>query len=161
VLVGLGLAFATEWLLLDKAIQRVPATTVVGALVVALTAASFTVMLSGYATGGQMGLPLAAAMAGAWSAGAIMRAPPPSTAPLGIALGGLFSLLVVGRFFAKLTSGHAILLFCAPIVCAMVELPVLRRWAPWQRQAISLILVACLVCGVVVSAWIGFVRDER
>ena len=28
---------------------------------------------------------------------------------------GLFSLLVIGRFFGELTSAHAIVLFCAPL----------------------------------------------
>jgi hypothetical protein len=159
VLVGLGLAFATQWLLLDRETRRVSATAVVGALVVSITAASVTVMLSGYATGGQMGLPLAAALAGAWAAGVIVRAPHPSEAPLGIALGGLFSLLVVGRFFARLSSVQAILLLCAPSLCVAFELPFLRSLVPWPRTAVSLLVVGCLAAGVVVSAWIGFARD--
>ncbi len=160
VLAGLGLAFATEWLLLDRAIRRVSPTAAVGALAVSTVAASITVMLSGYATGGQMGLPLAAALAGAWASGMIVRAPRRCEVPLATALGGLFSLLVVGRFFAHLTSAHAFLLFVAPTLCAAFELPFLRRLAPWPRTAVSLLLVGCLAAGVVVSAWIGFVRDS-
>jgi hypothetical protein len=160
VLAGLGLAFATEWFLLDQAICRVSPTAAVGALIVSTIAASITVMLSGYATGGQMGLPLAAALAGAWASGMIVRDPRPSGVPLATALGGLFSLLVVGRFFARLTSVHAILLFCAPILCAALELPFLRWLGPWPRTAAGLLLVGCLAAGVVVSAWIGFVRDS-
>ena len=160
VLAGLGLAFATEWFLLDRAICRVSPPAAVGALIVSTIAASITVMLSGYATGGQMGLPLAAALAGAWASGMIVRDPRPIRVPLATALGGLFSLLVVGRFFARLTSVHAILLFCAPILCAAFELPFLRWLGPWPRAAASLLLVGCLAAGVVVSAWIGFVRDS-
>jgi hypothetical protein len=159
VLVGLGLAFATEWLLLDRAIRRVSPTAAVGALAVSIVAASITIMLSGYATGGQMGLPLAAALAGAWASGMIVRDPRPCEVPLAAALGGLFSLLVVGRFFARLTSVHAILLFCAPLLCAASELPFLRWLAPWPRAAASVLLVGCLVAGVVVSAWIEFAKD--
>jgi hypothetical protein len=159
VLAGLGLAFATEWLLLDRAIRRVSPTAAVGALVVSTVAAGVTVMFSGYATGGQMGLPLAAALAGAWASGMILRDLRPSRVPLAAALGGLFSLLVVGRFFARLTSVHAILLFCAPSLCAAFELRFLRRLGPWPRTAASLLLVGCLAAGVVVSAWIEFVRD--
>jgi hypothetical protein len=116
-------------------------------------------MLSGYATGGQMALPLAAALAGACAAGATVRSPSPSIAPLGVTFGGLFSLLVVGRFFARLTAGHAILLFCAPILCTAVELPFFRRLAPWSRAAASVILVGCVASAVVVSAWIEFVKN--
>jgi hypothetical protein len=159
VLAGLGLAFATEWFLLDRAIWRVSPTAALGALVVSTVAASITVMLSGYATGGQMGLPLAAALAGAWASTMIVRDPRAFRVPLATALGGLFSLLVVGRFFARLTSVHAILLFCAPILCAAFELPFLRWLGPWPRAAASLVLVGCLAAGVVVSAWIRFVRD--
>jgi hypothetical protein len=158
-LAGLGLAFATEWLLLDRAIRRVSPTDAVGALIVTIAAASITIMLSGYATGGQMGLPLAAALAGAWISGMIVRAPRRCEVPLATALGGLFSLLVVGRFFAHLTSAHAILLFVAPTLCAAFDLPFLRRLVPWPRTAASLLLVGCLAAGVVVSAWIAFVTD--
>ena len=80
ILAGLGLAFATEWLLLDRAIRRVSPTAVVGALVLSIMAASVTVMLSGYATGGQMGLPVAAALAGAWAAGVVVRTRAPGRA---------------------------------------------------------------------------------
>lgn len=159
VLAGLGLAFATEWLLLDRAIRRVSPTGAIGALVISIVAASLTIMLSGYATGGQMGLPLAGALAGAWTSGMIVRDPRPCEVPLATALGGLFSLLVVGRFFVRLTSVHAILLFCAPLLCAAFGLPFLRRLAPWPRTAASLLLVGSLAAGVVVSAWIEFVRD--
>jgi hypothetical protein len=130
-------------------------------LIVSIVAASVTIMLSGYATGGQMGLPLAGALAGAWASGSIVHATRPAKVPLATALGGLFSLLVVGRFFARLTSVHAILLFYAPILCVAFELPFLRRLAPWSRTAVSMLLVGILAAGVVVSAWIEFVRDSH
>jgi len=72
------------------------------AVAVASGGAGVTVMLSGYATGGQLGLPLAAAVAafavvgGRHARGAV-----------GVAVVGLFGLLVVGGLFAGLTTQNA------------------------------------------------------
>ena len=89
-------------------------------------------MLSGYASGGQIGLPLAMRLAAAGLAAAFVL--PPSSrndAPLGVAIVGLFSLLVIGHFFGQLTTAHAALLLFAPLLGSLPEIPYLRGLPTW------------------------------
>ena len=67
--------------------------------------AALAVMLSGYASGGQVGLPLAAAILGAAAAAMVLPRTLKVAGPPGVAVVGLFSLLVIGRFFGELTIG--------------------------------------------------------
>ena len=109
--------------------------------------AAVTVMLSGYASGGQVGLPLAAALMGVTAAALVLTRKTPRTGPLGVAIVGLFSLLVIGRFFGELTSAHAIVLLCAPLLGWSTELPYVRRLPSWARGLARVILVAVVVVG--------------
>ena len=84
-----------------------------------------------------------------------------ATGPIGVAIVALFSLLVIGRFFGQLTSAHAILLFCAPLLGWLPELPYLRRLPPWTRGLARVILVGALVSVVVVDAQRKFVEDSK
>jgi hypothetical protein len=107
-------------------------------------------MLSGYATGGQDGLPLAAALLGAAITSAAFWRRAPGTRPLALALIMLYSLLVVGRFFGELSSTHALLLFTSPLLGWLPELPGLRRLPRWARELSRVLLVGILVAAVVV-----------
>jgi hypothetical protein len=73
----------------------------------------------------------------------------------------LFSLLVIGRFFGQLTSAHAVLLFCAPLLGWLPEVPYLRRLPPWARGLTRVILVGALVSVVVVDAQRKFMEDSK
>ena len=83
------------------------------------------------------------------------------TGQLGVAILGLFSLLVIGRFFGELTAAHAILLFVAPLLGWLPELPVLRRIKPWVRGLARVILAAVLVSAVVGDAARRFVEKSQ
>ena len=124
-------------------------------------AAAVTVMLSGYATGGQAGLPLAAALLGASIAALILPRSARVTGPIGVAIVALFSLLVIGRFFGQLTSAHAILLFGAPLLGWLPELPFLRRLPPWARGLSRVILVGALTAVVVGDAQRKFAENSQ
>ena len=112
---GLAVLEGAVWALLSLLARRAPGPSLPVCLAVASAGAAVTVMLSGYATGGQVGLPLAAAIIGATAAMLVLTRTSRGTGPLGVPIIGLFSLLVIGRFFGELTSAHAIVLFCAPV----------------------------------------------
>jgi hypothetical protein len=118
-------------------------------------------MLSGYATGGQVGLPLAAALLGATAVALFLPKPSPQTGPLGIAVVGLFGLLVIGRFFGELTTLHAVLLFCAPLIGWLPELPWLRRLPAWARGFARVLLVAVLTSAVLTHAAVKFTASSQ
>jgi hypothetical protein len=61
---------------------------------------------------------------------------------VGLGVVGLFALLVVGRFFAELTGAHAALLFSAPLLGLVPELPYVRRLGPRLRGLGRVVLTA-------------------
>jgi hypothetical protein len=145
-------ALATSWVLMVLLARRSSAVTPVVGLAIAVGGSAITIMLSGYASGGQVGLPMAAALLGAASVALLTPGPARLTAPIGLAIVGLSSLLVIGRFFGELRTDHAILLFTAPLLAWLPELPVLRRLPPWGRGVIRVLLVGMLVLGVLADA---------
>src|SRR5207249_4080071 len=71
---------------------------------------------------------------------------------IGVGIVGLFGLLVVGRFFATLTTLHAGLLFLAPTAYWLVAFPRFDRFRPRLRATIAVALTAAVVGGAVVHA---------
>jgi hypothetical protein len=116
-------------------------------------------MLSGYATGGQVGLPLAAAIMGAVAAASVLTRASRGVGPMGIAVIGLCSLLVIGRFFGELSSVQAVMLFCIPLLGWLPELPQLDRLPTWVRGLIRVVLVATAVTIILVRAQTKFDHD--
>jgi len=161
ILGSLAVAQAGVWALLALLARRAPGLSHLVCLAVATAGAAVTVMLSGYATGGQIGLPLAAALLGVSVASVVLPRPSRGTGPIGVAVVGLFSLLVIGLFFGQLTTAHAILLLCSPLLGWLPELPYLRRLPLWARGLARVILVGALVSAVVVHAQRKFVEDFR
>jgi hypothetical protein len=154
VLGGMAVGLATMWTALEETrLRRGASTTVAGlALALALVGASGTIMLSGSATAGLLGLPLAAAVLGVLVAGLARQADGRRDGPVGPGLGGLFALLVMGRFFASLSTTHALLLFSAPGLGVMVHSLGSRRAGPKTRSSASLLAVGLVVAGIVVSS---------
>jgi hypothetical protein len=132
-------------------------------LVLALTCAgaAFSVMLSGYATGGAMGLPLAAGLVGATLASLVLPSSHALRGALGLGVVGLFSLLVMGHFFGHLTATHAGLLFAAPLLCWLPALPGVDRMRPWLCSLVQVGLVLVPILFVVLQARQQFVTDSR
>ena len=74
------------------------------------------------------------------------------TAAIGVAIVGLASLLIIGRFFGELRTEHAVLLFVAPLLAWVPELSRLRRMPAWVRGLTRVLLVTVLVSAVLGDA---------
>jgi hypothetical protein len=118
-------------------------------------------MLSGYASGGQLGFPLAAALAGAVLTSLLLGKSPDLNGVLGLGVVGLFALLVIGHFFGKLTLGNAALLFFAPLLGWLPELPYARRMRPLLRGTARVALTAVPVAVALVLAQQQFLMDSE
>lgn len=139
ILGGLGIVFALNLALLDRLARPKADLAILFTLVIATVGSALSVMLSGYASGGLLGIPLVAALAGAAVASFLIgTADLRGTISLGIAV--LFALLVVGRFFGNLTTTNALLLFFAPLLAWLPELLLGNRFGPRSRAAASVVL---------------------
>ena len=156
---GLAMLEGAVWALLSLLARRAPGPSLPLCMAITSAAASVTIMLSGYASGGQVGLPLAAAITGATATMLVLTRSSRGIGPIGVPIIGLFSLLVMGRFFGELTSVQASLLFCAPLLGFLPELPYIHRLPSWARGLARVILVSALVSVVVVLAQQKFDRD--
>jgi hypothetical protein len=151
ILGSLAAAEAIIWILLALLARRAPGVSVVACLAAATGVSAVTIMLSGYATGGQAGLPLAAALLGGSAVAAVLPGPARQTAPIGVAVVGLFSLLVMGRFFGELSSTHAIVLFAVLLLAWLPELP---------RGVVRVLLVGIVASAVLVDAARRFAAES-
>src|SRR5262249_22188298 len=152
ILGSIAAAEATAWVLLAVLARRPAGASLPIALAIAVGGASMTVMLSAYLSGGQAGLPLSAALLGGSVAALFLPESSRSVAPIGLAVVGLSSLLVIGRFFGELRTDHAVLLLAAPLLAWVPELPRLRRLRPWVRGVLRVLLVGPVVSGLLAYA---------
>ena len=159
ILGSLAVLEGAVWALVSLLAKRVHGPSVSINLAVTTAGAAVTVMLSGYATGGQVGLPLAAAIMGSTVAALLLTRGARGVGPPGIAIVGLFSVLFIGRFFGDLGSVPAIALFCTPILGWIPELPLLNRQPTWVRGIARLVAVGTVVAVVLVRAQAKFDRD--
>ncbi len=149
-LVGLGILLAAVWGLLVWAAQRAGGFAVPAALGLISAAAGATIMLSGYATGGMIGLPFAGVAAGALLVCLLFARRHSMTGLVGVGTVLLFGLLMAGEFFGELTTTNFTLLIAAPVLCGLLALPPVQRFKPAVRFVV--VLVACLVpAGVAVG----------
>jgi len=149
---GLGALLTTVWTLLDWRHVRRPGRSTPLALALTTAAAALTVMLSGYLTGGQMGLPLAAAVTGGVLASFLLRGAGVTSGACTIPLVGLFGLLVIGRFFGELATWQGLVIFLCPLLTWVTELPIARRLRRGLRDVLALVLVTGCAGGVVYLA---------
>ena len=175
ILGGLAIALAGGWTSLVFLARRtaIPASrsdkqagergkgrSVLLAVAVACAGAAITVMLTGYATGGELGLPLAAALAGGTAALFVVKQSLRAEGAVGLGIVGLFALLVMGRFFGELPAAYAILLFFSTLLCWLPELPYIRRLGPRLRGVVRVALVTVPVVVVLMLAQQKFVRES-
>jgi hypothetical protein len=120
---------------------------------------AITVMLSGYTSGGEAALPLAASLAAVASVLWLLSRPEASVGTLGFGLVGLFGVLFLGRFFGELSTGRALAVFLAPLLCWLTEQPWLRKLKPWKVGAARIALVAIPLVIVVALAKRDFDRN--
>jgi hypothetical protein len=159
ILGSLAAVLSALWTLLTMLQARVPGPRANGGLAVVCAAAGVTVMLSGYSTGGQLAVPLAAALAGVVAA-ALVLPPAHDGQAAGVGVVGLFAVLLVGRSFGTLSTGPALCLLLAPLLCWVPEAPGLRRLGPRARDAAALVLITIPLMVVVTSAHRTFVADS-
>jgi hypothetical protein len=160
MLAGLALALIANWSLLDRLADRGAGRSVVLSLALTAGGAGTTVMLSGYATGGELGFPLAAGLVGAAAASLIFAETPDLRGAIGVGIVGLFSLLVVGRFFGNLTTANLAVLLAAPLLAWLPELLPVRRAGPCARSVARVVLVATPVAIVLILAAQKFSADS-
>jgi hypothetical protein len=110
-------------------------------------------MLSGYATGGQLALPLATSLAGCTIASLLLPRPPHADGWLGPGIVLIFGVLVIGRFFSNLGTVHALVLFFAPLLGWLPELPYLCRLRPSLRGLLRVAVTAASAAVVVKRTW--------
>lgn len=152
ILSALAAALLAVWVALDTLAQRSGGRTVPLALAFVCGGASITVMLSGYTSGGLIGIPLAAAVVGVLIGSLGLSGSVDASAATSLALVGIFSLLVIGRFFGQLTTIHAAALLLAPLLCWLPELPLVRRMEHRQRNFVRMVLAAAPVVVVLFLA---------
>jgi hypothetical protein len=150
-----------SWLLLDRLVARSPSRTIPLALALTTAAAGITIMLSGYSTGGQLGVPLTGGLAALAISTLLISGPIECRGAIGVGIVMLFGLLALGRFFGDLTTLHAVLLFVAPLLAWTSELLIIKKLRSWQRGAIQLLVVAALLSIVVIRAQRQFAADSQ
>jgi hypothetical protein len=108
------------------------------------------VALSGYASGGLVGLPFAGVAAGTLLVCLLFARSHSMAGVIGVGSVFLFGLLMAGRFFGDLTMTNFALLIVAPLLCGLIAVPPLRGFrAPFCFFAA---LVICLIpAGVAVG----------
>jgi hypothetical protein len=153
ILGGLALSLAVVWAALALLSQHSPSRSLPICLAIAVAAAAAAVMLSGYTTGGQLGVPLAGALVGGTMATLLLRGPAEVRGSVGLGVIGLFAVLLIGRFFGQLTTTHAVALFFAPLLCWVTELPYLRRLGSPFRAVLQILVVASVAAVVVYQAY--------
>jgi hypothetical protein len=152
ILGGSAAALLVVWGALDVLVRKGRGTSVCLAVAGTCAAAGVTIMLSGYLSGGQLGLPLGGALTGATLAVWFFSSPGRETGALAVGLVGLFALLIMGRFFGELTTRHALILLAAPLLCWLPELP---------RGVQRVVLVVALAAGVALQAWEKHQQEEQ
>lgn len=160
ILAGLAAALAGEWAALTALVRREGGRSVILCLALTCAGAGVSVMLSGYASGGLLGFPLSAALVGVVLASLFLAVPLDGTGVTGLALVGLFSLLVIGRFFGELLTSHAVTLFLAPLLSWLPGLPLRDRPRPRLRGVARVVLTAVPVAVVVWLAHERFVVES-
>ena len=147
-LVVSGVLLAGTWGLLSWLSQRSAGVSIPLALGLTIPCAGLTVMMAGYLKGGAAAFPLAATIVATAIATRLItkRSGAPanfgSPAIIGIGIVGLFGVLFIGRFFGRLSTGAAVAMLSAPLLCWITELPSLRHRKPWLVGLVRLALVA-------------------
>jgi hypothetical protein len=150
ILLGLGALLAFVWGLLIYLAQQPGGHVVPAALGLITAAVGVSLMLSGYASGGLVGLPFAGVAAGALAICLLLARNRAMTGLVGMGTVLLFGLLMAGRFFGELTTTNFVLLIFAPVLCWLVVLPPMRRFKAPARF-IAALLISLVPAGAAVG----------
>jgi hypothetical protein len=160
VLGAMAAALVAMWCSLGALVRHAPGRSVPLVLALACVGAGAAVMLSGYYRGGLIGLLLGSALSGAVIASVLLSRIPDMQGIVAVGVVGLFAVVVIGRFFGELTTAHAVLLFFAPLLCWLPELPHARRLGPRMRGLLRIALAAAPVVLVLLLARQQFIQDS-
>ena len=153
------------WSLLSWLSQRSPGTSIPLAVCLPILCAGLTVMMAGYIKGGVAAFPLVATLVATTIGAKLMPkrsvalANFSAPAIVGVGVVGLFGMLFVGHFFGRLSTGDALAMLFAPLLCWVTELPRLRHRQPWLVGSLRLVLVAIPLLVVLAAAKRDFDRD--
>jgi hypothetical protein len=145
------------WAALVRLTKRTQRRTSLACLAGAALGAAPIVIFSGYATGGQFGVPLAGALGGVALGSLLQKNIPRIDGALGIGVVALFSLVAIGRLFAGLTDLNAVLVFIAPLLGWTAELWPSRGRG---REVLRLVLAAAPVAIALALAYQQFTADS-
>jgi hypothetical protein len=160
LLAGLAVTLAAVWILLATLARLWPSRALPVAVGMTCGAAGLAIMLSGSVTAGQLAFPLAAALLGAAAASLPLIGRAGVPACIGVGVVGLFGLVISGRFFAELTTTHALILFFAPLLCWLAAFPGVRRLPAFLRGAVPVLLLMIPLGLVVSQARQKFIEDS-
>lgn len=149
---------AALWASLAWPAKRSPGASLPLALALSIYGAGVAIMLAGYIAGGAACFPVAAALVVVIVAACCRNDLLDPQAAVAMGTVGLFSLVLVGRFFGALTTGTALVLLAAPLCCWVTELPLVRRQKPWIVVTIRLALVSIVLIAVLIVAKLEFNR---
>ena len=158
-LFGVGILILVPWLMLATLQRLRPGPTISLSLAATSLAAGITTMLSGYASAGQLALPLAATLAATAFVGAAAGNPRVPGA-VGVGWICLAGVLFIATFFGSLTTLHAVLLGMTPLGCWLAEYQPLCSWTAWRRRAFLLAITLVLLGTVVWQAQSRFLRHS-
>jgi len=148
------------WFLLTQLTQREPGRAVPFTVAIACAGTAVAMMMSGYASGGPLAMPLGGAVVGLLCASLVLKGDVDVTGVLGVVVVGLFGLLLIGHFFGELTWTNAALLFFAPLLGWLPELPFVRRVKPRLRASLGVVLTVIPVAVALALAQQKFVEDS-
>jgi hypothetical protein len=154
----LGILLMAAWVLTNRLAARDGGRISLVSLAGTALGAGLVIMLSGYATGGQLAVPLAAGLAGIALGSVLRKSTEVNASAAGVGIVTVFGLLVIGRLFASLTTFNAVLLFVAPLCGWAAEA---MRSRPRFRAGLRLGLVALPVVVAMVLAQQKFASDSH
>lgn len=154
-----GILLASCWGLLSWLSQRSAGVSIPLALGLTTLCAGLTVMMAGYLKGGAAAFPLAAIIVVTAIAAKLIMKRAGSPAIIGIGVVGLFGVLFVGHFFGRLSTGSALAMLLAPLLCWVTEVLRLRHRKPWLVGWLRLLLVAIPLVVVLAVAKRNFDRN--
>lgn len=150
----------TSWSLLVWLGRRTLAVTVGAALQMAILAAGLTIMMAGYLQGGEASFPIVITVATVLLGGWLLSVSPKEGDPLiGVSVASLFGLLFIGVYFGELSTIRALVIFAAPWLLWLTELPKVRAMKPVWKSTIGLVLVAAALLVILVLAKQQFDRE--
>ncbi len=152
ILLFSSLLLMVMWFALMQLAARGVSSGIVLSLSLSLICAGCATMMAGYIKGGAAALPLATGLVVSALASQFWVSRPLGSnkhfnryvigrAAIGIGLVSLVSLVWIGRFFGQLTSAQAIVIFLAPSLCWVTEMPLLRNRTSTVKFAIRLVAV--------------------